>query len=360
MTNKNLMILANRYSNHKDRYKEDVGRANRFAEELAKKGYNVHLTYGDYKTGLTKNQIIRNKVKINCYKITPNLFSFKKKIIREVKKKDIEFLLVTNGPLFGILGYMIKKEIPKIKLIYDIMDNYDIYAISKFPFIKKLNKLIQKKSNLNIYVTKILKNYYRGDQLGKSIILPAGINPQLFKPLNQMECRKKYNLPINKKIIVFTGSLDKRAMKRILEISKKLERNKEFLIVIAGYIKIKSKIKRKNILYLGIMPQNNIPEIINTSDIAIIPNNLDSFSKSCAPLKLIEYMGCNARILTTSCGDSKDIIRDNSAIVEDNTDKFIYKIKKNINLGKTSYRKQAKKFTWENLITNLIKELEKL
>lgn len=146
--------------------------------------------------------------------------------------------------------------------------------------------------------------YYQ--KLGlKCFLSPVGVDTNKFTDVNQnkkQELRKKLNLPINNKIVLHVGHINKG---RNIDSIRKLLSN-GFKIVVIGSTRFESDNELKNKLvkegYIFITDYiNNIEEYYQSSDIYIFPVQ-SSTSAMEFPLSVLEAMSCNLPILTTYFG----------------------------------------------------------
>jgi len=114
---------------------------------------------------------------------------------------------------------------------------------------------------------------------------------------------------------------------------------------------------QEGIIYLKSLPQDQIVKLINSSDIVIIPNPENAFTKYCFPYKVVEYMACNKPIVATDVGDVGILLRqykDTLCKHNDNKD-MIKKIKLQLGKKSVNYRKDVLKYSWDNIAIKLDK-----
>jgi len=84
----------------------------------------------------------------------------------------------------------------------------DVDVVKRLVFSKKLKKAALKIADLVITVEKGLTKALNFD--GETVILPCGVDLDLFQPMEKVWCRKKLNFPMDKKIIFFPAAPEKK------------------------------------------------------------------------------------------------------------------------------------------------------
>jgi glycosyltransferase involved in cell wall biosynthesis len=142
--------------------------------------------------------------------------------------------------------------------------------------------------------------------LEKIIVIPNGANVDLFKPLNQSDCRKELDLDENKKYVCFIGNLAPwQGVENLIHAAPHVLRelpDTRFLIVGDGVMKNKLVEQSRNlkisdnVMFTGNMKYQDVPKAINASDVCISvkPPLLPG-----SPLKVREYMSCGKPVIAS-------------------------------------------------------------
>ena len=126
-------------------------------------------------------------------------------------------------------------------------------------------------------------------RLDKSLVIPCGINFELFKPLDQRQARKELNLPADKKLVLFAGDYD-RPVKR-------------WDIVQASVSILKEKDHNTELVLVSKKPLDMVPKYMNACDVLVLTSDGEG-----SPMVIKEAMACNLPIVSVSVGDVPEVI----------------------------------------------------
>ena len=126
-------------------------------------------------------------------------------------------------------------------------------------------------------------------QYKKAIIIPCGINFDLFRPMPKDEVREKLNLPRDKKLILWAGHYqrpEKRfdIVKEAVAIAQKKDPSIEFILV-------------------SNQPHDVIPMYMNACDALLLVSDAEG-----SPMVVKEAMACNLPVVSVPVGDVAEVI----------------------------------------------------
>jgi len=143
----------------------------------------------------------------------------------------------------------------------------------------------------------------------KFLVVSNGANPDVFKPLNLKDCRKRLQLDLDGKYLVFVGSLWRwngleQIVLSMVPLGKKFP-DLRLLLVGGGeeldnFKKLVSKNQLSDRIFLtGQQPSHEIPYYINAADVC-----LASYVKKpgLSPFKVFEYMACGKPVICNAVG----------------------------------------------------------
>ncbi|MCP6718272.1 MAG: glycosyltransferase [Patescibacteria group bacterium] len=241
--------------------------------------------------------------------------------------------------------------------------NYFLYSL----FFKRLKKII--------VITQNLKGFFeeQGISSNKVSVVPDGVDLEKFNIKDsQEECRRKLNLPLDRKIVLYAGHLyEWKGAQVLADASQFLPEDMEIYFV-GGTDKDVKKFKIQNskfkINIVGHKPYSEIPFWLKAADVLVLPNSAkqDISKHWTSPLKLFEYMASKRPIIASNLPSIREILNENNSfLVEpDNPEKLakgIENILKSPNLSaKISNQafNDVLSYSWEKRAKNILQFLK--
>jgi glycosyltransferase involved in cell wall biosynthesis len=262
------------------------------------------------------------------------LSSFAAALIAKIKKKPV------------ILTQHVKTVKHK-KFIVNFFQEFVKSTYGKF-IINYAKKILVYNQNVKIWINREEKTQF----------IENSVDTNLFKPTtkeNKLKLRKKYNLSLNKPIILFVGRLVAiKAFERLFEA-----RDKDYLILFVGGGEIPNEMKEcKDVLFLGEQTQNKLKEFYQLSDIFCLPSRSEGF-----PLSVLEAMASGLPSIVSDLPIYHKHFDRNSLEIIKPTPKNIKIVIKKIlrenslikSLSENSRKIILKRFDWKINVKNLLK-----
>lgn len=210
------------------------------------------------------------------------------------------------------------------------------FEAHRFSLKRKLFYLRFKNKKIKIIaISQAIKNDlvkigYEPDQI---LVAHDGVDLSFFDiNISKEDARIKLKLPVDSKIIMYTGHLfEWKGANTLLQVARYFQfsvsnfQKKEgiFFVFVGGMEYDVKKFKEKaqglnNVLILGHKPYNEIPLFLKAADVLVLPNSAkDKISSYTSPLKLFEYMASGRPIVASSLRPIREILNENNAILVD-------------------------------------------
>jgi D-inositol-3-phosphate glycosyltransferase len=207
-------------------------------------------------------------------------------------------------------------------------------------------------------------------------VIPCGVNPELFKPVDRDEARKETGLD-NGKTILYVGRIDPlKGISNLIKAFSYLEDNRDIKLAIIGggessreeTVSLKALARElgveNRILFTGTVKQDRMPLYYSAADVCVISSFYESFG-----LVALESLSCGTPIVANDVGDLKNIVREGkTGYVTESNDPQLLAEKISLILDKpdsekepvSSVRDSVIEFAWENIAASLADEFRRV
>lgn len=182
-----------------------------------------------------------------------------------------------------------------------ILTNLVKYSLNHAQYVFAASKEIRQKIDHYTDLNGLLK------------LVPNGVNLRMFFPYDKIKARKNLNLPLDKNIILYVGSLYwGKGVNYLIDAMEDVARKcPDVLLFILGEGDLDDALKRKvrkldlehRIKFLGNKPQTKVPRWMNAVDLLILP----SVSEGLPPV-IPESLACGTPVVASRVGGVPEII----------------------------------------------------
>lgn len=184
-------------------------------------------------------------------------------------------LLHAHYGLSGLLANL-QRKVPVITTYHGSDINNDK--------VFRFSKLAIRFSAYNIFVSE--KNLCKASKsTNKAALIPCGVDTDFFKPVDKWQARKKLNLCVDKKYILFSGAFSNTVKNPKLAIQAVSQLNNVELLELKGY------------------SRDQVALFMNAVDAVL----MTSFTEG-SPQFIKEAMACNCPVVSVPVGDVSEII----------------------------------------------------
>ena len=279
------------------------------------------------------------------------------------KIRDNEFDIIhahgMYGPPAGVVAKILSE---KLSVPYVITCHGSDINLA-MPRAKELYVDVLENAAKVIFVSDALLN--KAKSLGyageNSVVIPNGIEPDFFKPLDKEKIKKEVGL--SKKVVGFVGGLKKvKRADKLPAIFSYISSiyDAEFLVVGDGELRkgIENECKKRKlkVKFVGSVSHEEVPYYMNAMDVMILPSRNEGFGAV-----VIEAQGCGVAVVGSGNGGIPEAIGDGGIVVEEGEEDFEKRFAQSVvklledPIDGSYLRKRALGFSWENIVE---KEIE--
>ena len=249
-----------------------------------------------------------------------------------------------------------------------------IYEAHPFPRNYLLYSLFLKRLKGMVVITQKLKELFikRGIPQNRILVAADGVDSEKFDIKEaKEECRRKLNLPQDKKTVLYTGHLYQwKGATVLLEAAREMQN--VLFVFVGGAREDVASFKQKtqgfnNVAIIGHRPYGEIPYWLKSADVLVLPNSgKEEISQYwTSPMKMFEYMAARRPIIASDLPSIREILSaENAVLVEpDNPEALARGIKEALQNHQLSDKISARAFqdvqqyTWQKRVEKILKSL---
>lgn len=282
----------------------DVGggqRSSQLSKIFNKMGYSIYYIYA-YEC--SESNIPNISIPVTYHKYINNVNY--EELEDSVNKDDI---FIFEAPIKLFDKYIGMAKLHNAKIIYENIDNWESSLGSMFFNEQTLKMMLNNADMIVATAQKLVEQtekyiqLYCNDKKKKVYYLANAVDDDIFEPRKNYE--KPTDIEIGKKTLLYYGSLWGEWFDWEL-IEKVANSNKDITINLIGdYSGIPHIVSKmpKNVHFLGIKKQIELPAYLKYSDFAILPFKIGKIGDYVSPLKIFEYISMNTKVLATELPD---------------------------------------------------------
>lgn len=341
-----IIFLSKRHPQGKDLLKRPYGRFFHIPRLLAKMGHKVHiilLSYGRQPTEDIRRFDIQWYLRSLWHMGSSSYWSTACSLMNAIMP---DWIVGFSDTYFGIMSVTLGRRFD-CRSVIDAYDNYESYL----PWCTPLHFLWRRAVSQATAVTAAgpqLAELLQQSRSGKPVfIVPMAADVPAFMPLDRETCRHELNLPLEKKIVGYSGSIYRNREIQTLfyahEMLKNTDRDTD--LILTGR-KEKGLSLPSSVKWLGYLDDDKMSVFLNSLDAAVVVNRVSRFGKYSYPVKLYEAMRCQIPVIATDTPSVNWILKGDDRFLARPYDPYDLadKIRKASTLGRVDYGEQT---SWE-------------
>jgi D-inositol-3-phosphate glycosyltransferase len=211
----------------------------------------------------------------------------------------------------------------------------------------------------------------------KVVLIPVGVDTNLFKPRSQRWCRSKLKLSPEQKLVLYVGRLEwRKGVATLIRAMKQLPENTELYIVGGGSVKATRELDSaertrlqdiakelgiaRRVHFLGAKPQAKLALYYGAADVCAVPSYYEPFG-----IVPIEAMSCGTPVVASNTGGMKYTVREGRTghlAPPNNAAALAEKLSQAIERGKDAYAEAAREhvlqyFSWPKIAESISQHL---
>ncbi len=180
-------------------------------------------------------------------------------------------------------------------------------------------------ATLIVPITQGLKDFFikKGIPDEQMYVAPDGVNLARFTHnLSKEESRVRVGLPLDKKIVLYSGHLYERKGPQVLAEAAFILQKDILAVFVGGTTEDVARFTEQygrigNVLILGHQPHDEVPYYLSAADVLVIPNSAKSEDARVytSPMKLFEYMTSGKPIVASDVPSLREVLSEECAIL---------------------------------------------
>jgi glycosyltransferase involved in cell wall biosynthesis len=231
------------------------------------------------------------------------------KTVRIMRKINSDIVVLNYpSPYTGLLGFF-EAKLWRKPVVLDFNDLIAQYLINLLKLRKDSLKarililvqhLLAKASSEVVAPTEFIRRYATSlkVQENKTSVIPNGVDTRIFHPNVPRSNRKNVRRYDDERLCIYCGRLDGWAGMNIVfklaDVARSEKMNVKFVLAGSGAERI---VSGENVALLGEVSYEEIPSILKSADVILIPFPNNEVSHAASPLKLFEGMSMQKPVI---------------------------------------------------------------
>lgn len=208
-------------------------------------------------------------------------------------------IVVASGDCYiGLMAYLLARRI-RAQFIFDVYDKYDEFPGYRSPPGFDLFTYLLNKADARWFASRALMNSLHRSP--NDCLVPNGLDLRRFEPRDLRTSREIMNLPQNILLVGYFGGMepDRGVADLIDAITLLRNQGVEVLLVLGGKSVPELNLQRPEILYLGDIPYERMPDALAACDLLAVPYRRSPFMDAGSSNKIAEAIACRRPVVAT-------------------------------------------------------------
>lgn len=355
----NILLIGKRYYTSHDLLEDRFGRLYHFPARWAEQGHKVSVVVADY-TGARPHRVRAGDLVMSSYPLFRIRNGFGRQLSKIAAELNPDIIVASCDSHFGYIGARMARR-RKLPFVFDLYNNYEDFGSNRIPGMKRLYDAALRSADLVVCDSEPLSCMVE-PRSRRTYVAPQGTDPTHFYPADKQECRQKLGIDPQKSVLAYVGSIDSRF--DIACVFAALDRLSaegiDVQLLIAGAGKDNPKVQHPRLTHLGMLGQADVPIVIGSADVCLIPYRSTALSATCNPCKLSEYIACQRPIVSSRVSNIADYLPESGQFCYEPGDDTQLSNMIAEQLKRPVLESTEHVLTWEGIADGYLDELERL
>lgn len=293
-----IAFLTKRRPMGRDLLNDPYGRFYYLPLELAKLGYDVTVVALSYVAGETERSS-EHGLSWESISLRPNPWSAYHALEHVVRAASPDWVVGCSDTYFGILAERLARNLG-CRSVIDAYDNYCAYVPWASPLHLLWYRAITRCDLTTVAGPSLSEEWAQHCRGRRSVVIPMAPDPCGFFLRDRYRSRNAIGLPLDRPIVGYSGSIsDERGIETLFDaFTHARQQCPELTLVLSGRLSDKVRLP-SNTIYLGYLPNESVPDLINCFDVMAVINKDSRFGNYSYPVKLYEAMACKVPVIAS-------------------------------------------------------------
>ncbi|NMG72715.1 glycosyltransferase family 4 protein [Parazoarcus communis] len=350
-------LLCKRFYTNKDLLRDRFGRLFHLPVRLAGVGNPTAVTAIDYRNA-RRDEVIECGVRFRTAPATPLKLPTLLPRLHGLLVEDCPDVLIASGDShIGFLGLRLARRL-RMHFVFDVYDYYPAFAGNRIPGMKAMFRYAVRNADLVLCASSVLRDRL-AEVNPRCVLIENGFDPVLFSSGEARQAREALGLALDEQIVGYFGSLTPSRGPLLIEACRRLREGYPRLrLLLAGPV-LDLAFSEPWITYLGVQPQEAIPNMIRACDVVTLPYTDDPFNAMAGACKIAEYLACGRPVVATRVSGHVEIFQDApDGLCLPNVDDMIRALRAQLDAPKVL--PFPRNMTWDAIAAKLHAELVQL
>jgi teichuronic acid biosynthesis glycosyltransferase TuaC len=318
--NMKILVLTKRQYMGKDLIDDRFGRFRELPFELARLGHEVKgisLSYRPKGEGTYADADPNHGVSVAWQSVDLGFLGLPR-YCRQTRAIAVNFkadlVWACSDAYHAIIGGWLAKRI-QTRCVIDLYDNFESFGASHVPFVLPLFRhAVKAADGVTCFSKRLADHVTQSNWRSKpTAVIENGVHKELFRPLDQQACRRRFRLPGHAKIIGTAGGLDSshdiETLFRAFQILS--NRRNDIDLAIAGPRRPRMRIPSGPKIHdLHTLSHQDVASFIGALDVCVIGYRQSAQGEFSFPQKAYEIMACRVPLVAAAVGSMNELLID--------------------------------------------------